>query len=215
MSGTRIPQGILDAFRELSPATVYEAQGAVGALEHAIKPVSPSMKVCGPAYTVRMRPGDNLWAHKAICEARPGDVLVVSTGGYLEAGFWGEVMSTAAMARGIAGLVTDGCVRDGRDIVEMNFPVFSAGLSMKGTAKCNPGALNVPLNFAGVDIEPGDIVLGDMDGVVIIPAGRAEEVLEKATQRKAKEDGFIRRIEKGESTWEIYGFDKIFAKIGY
>lgn len=215
MSNRKVSKDIIAAFREMSPATVYEAQGAVGALASTVKPVSPQMKICGPAYTVQMRPGDNLWAHKAIYDANPGDVLVISTGGYREAGFWGEVMSTAAMTRGIQGLVTDGSVRDGRDIVEMGFPVFSAGLCMKGTAKCNPGTLNVPLNFEGVTIQPGDLILGDMDGVVVIPAAKAEEVLHKARVRKEKEDAFIKRLEQGESTWELYGFDRIFTKMGY
>lgn len=215
MSGRKVAREVIEAFKEMSPATVYEAQGATGALASLIKPVSPDMKICGTAYTVQMRPGDNLWAHKAIYEAEPGDVLVISTDGYTEAGFWGEVMSKAAMARGIAGMITDGSVRDGRDIVGMGFPVFSAGLCMKGTAKCNPGTLDIPLNFEGVIIQPGDIILGDMDGVVVIPADKAEDSLQKALARKEKEEDFIKRLEQGESTWDLYNFGSVFAKMGY
>ena len=128
-----------DRLRALGAATVYEAQGAKGALDSGIKPLDPRSRLVGPALTVDTRPADNLMLHYALLKARPGDVLVVDAKGFLEAGPWGDVLTTAAIKAGIAGLVIHGAVRDASAIVEMGFPVFCRGLSIKGTGKNQPG----------------------------------------------------------------------------
>jgi 4-hydroxy-4-methyl-2-oxoglutarate aldolase len=203
--------------RELSgydSATVHEAYGGKGALDSALKPLDIRMKVCGPAITVAARPGDNLILHKAIYVAAKGDVLVVSAGGYVEAGPWGEIMTLAAQERGIAGLIIDGSVRDSNPIRELRFPVFSKGVCIKGTTKETPGAVNAPIQIGGISIQPGDAVLGDADGVVVVAARDLPEVLEKCRLRKEKEEKIRGELKKGKTTLELYGFDKILQAKG-
>jgi len=206
-----------DLIRELSAydsATVHEAYGGRGALDSALKPLDNRMKVCGPAATVLARPGDNLILHKAIYVAAKGDVLVVSAGGYVEAGPWGEIMTLAAQERGIRGLVIDGSVRDSNAIRELRFPVFSRGVCIKGTTKDTLGTINCPIQVGGVSVHPGDAILGDADGVVAVAARDLPGVLEKCRQRKEKEEKIREELKKGKSTLELYGFDKILQAKG-
>jgi 4-hydroxy-4-methyl-2-oxoglutarate aldolase len=199
------PDTLLGELAKQSTATVHEAMGRRGALPSAIKPVATMMRVCGPAFTVDSPPMDNLLLHQAIYAAAPGDVLVVRVGDYHEAGYWGDIMSVAAQARGLAGLVIDGGVRDSRELAEMNFATFSRGLCIKGTTKHGGGALNRPVAIGSVVIAPGDIVLGDADGVVVIPKADAQAALEASVRRVAHEDEVKRQLRAGKSTLEIYG----------
>ncbi|HET9150035.1 MAG TPA: 4-carboxy-4-hydroxy-2-oxoadipate aldolase/oxaloacetate decarboxylase [Alphaproteobacteria bacterium] len=196
---------LLDELAKQSSATVHEAMGRRGALPSAIKPVAATMRVCGPAFTVDSPPMDNLLLHQAIYAAAPGDVLVVRAGDHYEAGYWGDIMSVAAQARGLAGLVIDGGVRDSRELAEMNFATFSRGLCIKGTTKHGGGALNRPVAIGSVVVSPGDIVLGDADGVVVIPKAEAQATLEAAIRRVTHEDEVKRQLRAGKSTLEIYG----------
>jgi 4-hydroxy-4-methyl-2-oxoglutarate aldolase len=198
-------QAIYKELRSFGSATVYEAQGAKGALDSGIKPIDPSSRLAGPALTVDTRPADNLMLHYALSKARPGDVLVVDAKGFLEAGPWGDVLTAAALKAGIAGLVIHGAVRDAGAIVEMGFPVFCRGLSIKGTGKVHAGKVNVPVCIGDVVIRPGDIVVGDRDGLVIVSHEEAQSVLESARAREAKEEEFRMAIEKGVSTAELLG----------
>jgi 4-hydroxy-4-methyl-2-oxoglutarate aldolase len=195
-------------------ATINEASGGKGALSSDIKPLDPSITLCGPAVTVTCRPGDNLILHKAIYLAEPGDVLVVTVGGYVEAGPWGEIMTVAAQARGIAGLVIDGSVRDSRSIIDSKFPVFAKGLSIKGTTKDSLGFINHPICIGGVTVHPGDVISGDADGVVFVAHRELADVLEKCRVRREKEEKIKGEIKKGKSTLELYGFDKILQAKG-
>lgn len=196
---------LLGELAKQSTATVHEAMGRRGALPSAIKPVAATMRVCGPAFTVDSPPMDNLLLHQAIYAAAPGDVLVVRVGDHYEAGYWGDIMSVAAQVRGLAGLVIDGGVRDSRELAEMNFATFSRGLCIKGTTKHGGGALNRPVAIGSVVVAPGDIVLGDADGVVVIPKAEAQAALEASVRRVAHEDEVKRRLRAGKSTLEIYG----------
>jgi 4-hydroxy-4-methyl-2-oxoglutarate aldolase len=200
--------GVVDAARALPAATLHEAGGRVGVMPSAIKPVAPSFRVCGPAVTVHSPAGDNLWLHRAIYVARPGDVLVVNVSGGHDFGYWDEMMSCAARARGLAGLVIDGCVRDGGSLVDFGLPVFARGLSIRGTGKENGarGWINFPVLFDDLTVHPGDLVVGDVDGVVVIPRERAGEVVAVAARREAKEAAIRERIRAGERTLEIYNF---------
>ncbi|MBP1720419.1 MAG: Demethylmenaquinone methyltransferase [Deltaproteobacteria bacterium] len=195
-------------------ATVHEAYGGKGALESSLKPLDPNLKVCGPVVTVSARPGDNLILHKAIYVAAEGDVLMVSAGGYVEAGPWGEIMTLAARERGIRGLIIDGSVRDSKALRELLFPVFSRGICIKGTTKETLGTINYPIQIGGVSVRPGDAVLGDADGVVVVAAQDLPAVLEKCRQRKEKEEKIRQELKQGKSTLEIYGFDKILQAKG-
>ena len=159
----------MDLIKELSrfsAATIHEALGKYGNLPSAIKPINPTMKICGPAYTVKTMPRDNVLLHRAYAYAKPGDVIVADCSGFYEAGYWGDLMSLGAKTKGIAGLVIDGCVRDADDIEAMGFPVFSRGLCILGTSNHGDGTLNETIIIGDVLINPGDIIVGDRDGVV-------------------------------------------------
>jgi 4-hydroxy-4-methyl-2-oxoglutarate aldolase len=204
----RVSAQLVAAARELPVATLHEAGGKIGALPSAIKPVAPSFRVCGPAFTVHAPAGDNLWLHRALAIAQPGDVLVVHTGGAHEHGYWGEIMTTMAQVRQLGGLVIDGCVRDGVLLEQIGFPVFARGLCIRGTGKDYgaTGWLGAPLLLGDVTVHPGDLVAGDRDGVVVVPRARAAEVVDKARRREADEAAILARVEAGESTMAIYGF---------
>jgi len=189
----------------LGTATLYESQGKHGALPHDIRPIPGAGFLVGTAFTVHARPADNLALHHAVMLASPGDVLIVECGGFLEAGVWGEILTIAAMTRGIAGLVVDGSVRDVARIAELGFPVYSRGISMQGTLKSDPGSLGDTLHWDGAEIDPGDIVVGDSDGVVVIKAFELDTVLQAAGEREAQEREMIEKIQAGHSTIELMG----------
>ena len=196
--------------KSFGTATLHEAGGKIGALPAAIKPVVPSFTLSGPAVTVHSPPGDNLWLHRAIVAAEPGDVLVVYVEGVYEHGYWGEIMSTAARARKLGGLVIDGCVRDGAILGRVGFPVFARGLCIRGTGKdfSARGWLNHPLLLGDVTVHAGDLIVGDTDGVVAIPRERVSEVLERSQAREDKEAETMRRLEAGETSIDLYGWDR-------
>jgi 4-hydroxy-4-methyl-2-oxoglutarate aldolase len=207
-------QAIFSELRALGAATVYEAQGAKGALDSGIKPIDPASRLVGPALTVDTRPADNLMLHYALLKAKPGDVLVVDAKGFLEAGPWGDVLTAAALKAGVAGLVIHGAVRDAEAIVATGFPVFCRGLSIKGTGKVHAGKINVPVCIGDVLIRPGDIVVGDRDGLVVVPPDEVVSVLESARAREAKEAGFRSAIERGASTAELLGLMPTLESLG-
>jgi len=210
----RVPADLVEQFRSLSSATVHEASGGKGALSSRIKPIYPEMKLCGPAVTVKVKPGDNLILHKAIYVAQKGDVIVADAEGFTEAGPWGEIMAVAAQVRGIAGLVISGSVRDAEAMQAMGFPVFSLGICIKGTSKTALGLINHPINLDNVTINPGDLIIGDRDGVVVVSRREAKEVLEKSLARERKEVDIKERLKKGETTLDIYGFGEILKNHG-
>jgi len=203
-----IPPDVLSAARGLDAATLHEAGGRIGVMPSAIKPISLGMRICGPAVTVHSPGGDNLWLHRAIYVAQPGDVLVVHVSEAYDFGYWGEIMSCAAHARGLAGLVIDGCVRDGAVLKDFGLPVFARGLCVRGTGKDYNarGWINHPTLFGDLTVHPGDLIVGDTDGVVAIPHERCPEVVIAAQQRQAKEAGILDRLRNGERTLELYNF---------
>ncbi|MPW19562.1 4-carboxy-4-hydroxy-2-oxoadipate aldolase/oxaloacetate decarboxylase [Paraburkholderia sp. CNPSo 3157] len=204
----RVEASVVETARALPAATLHEAGGKIGALPSAIKPVAPGFRICGTAVTVHSPGGDNLWLHRAIALAQPGDVLVVYASGVYEHGYWGEVMTTAAKVRGLAGLVIDGAVRDADLLEAIGFPVFSRGLSIRGTSKDYGaiGWINEPVMIGNVTVNAGDLIVGDRDGVVAVPRDRAADVVERAAKREADEAAICKRIESGETTMQIYNF---------
>lgn len=204
---------LIQQLRILGSATVYEAQGATGALDSGVKPLDPGSRLAGPAFTVDMRPADNLMLHYALLHAQPGDVLVVDAKGFLEAGPWGDVLTAQAMKLGLAGMVIHGAVRDSTAIVEAGFPVFCRGLSIKGTGKHQPGRIQVPVTVGDVVIHPGDIVVGDRDGVVIVSAERAQQVLDLALSREQKEAEMKEAIAHGATTVELMQLDETLRRL--
>lgn len=197
----------------LGAATLHEAAGRIGALPSAIKPVSHDMRVAGPAFTVHIPPGDNLWIHHALYAAKPGDVLVVSTSGGVEFGYWGDILNTAAIAQELGGLIIDGGVRDSAALVDMPFPVFSNGICIRGTIKGYQARswLRRPIQIGDVVIAHGDLVVGDRDGVVAIPAAMVPDTLIAAEAREADEAAKIAKIQAGGRTVDIYGFAERLA----
>ena len=192
---------------KFSAATLHEALGKIGNLPSGIKPISKTMKVCGPAYTVKTMPRDNMLLHRAYAYAQPGDVIVADCSGYYEAGYWGDLMSLGAKTKGINGLVINACVRDADDIEAMGFNVFSRGLCIVGTSNHGDGTLNQPIIIGDVLINPGDIIVGDRDGVVVIPQNRILEAIEKATARELKEENTRRQLREGKTSLQIYGWE--------
>lgn len=214
MTTSRISHAAIEQLKQLGAATVYEAQGAFGALDHGIKPVDPTCRLAGPAFTVDMRPADNLMLHYALLKAQPGDVLVVDAKAFMEAGPWGDVLTAQAMKLGLAGLVINGSVRDGNAIVESGFPVFCRGLSIKGTGKHQPGRVNVPVNIGDTVIYPGDIVVGDRDGVVVVPKDSVEAVIKNSVAREEKEAAMREAIMGGATTAELMGLTERLRLLG-
>jgi len=204
----RLAPELVAAAARLPSATLHEAAGKIGALPSAIKPVAPQFKFAGSALTVHSPGGDNLWLHRALDVAQPGDVMVVFASGAWEHGYWGEIMTTMAQVRGLAGLVIDGCVRDSVLLADIGFPVFARGLCIQGTGKDfgATGWINHPVLMGNVAVQAGDLVVGDADGVVAIPHDRAAEVIAASQRREDEEAGILRRLQAGESTLQVYGW---------
>jgi 4-hydroxy-4-methyl-2-oxoglutarate aldolase len=194
---------MLDTLKRLGSATVHEAQGQTGALASGIKPIDATLRVAGPALTVRADPGDNLIVHYALTLARPGDVIVIDAGGFLECGLWGDILTLAAIKAGVAGIVVDGAIRDADGIMAMRFPAFARGLSIRAAQKSRTGVVNRPISCGGVLIEAGDIVIGDRDGVVAVASAHGQLVLAAAEQREAKENQLRAGIGAGRTTVEL------------
>ena len=202
--------GDVTAAAGIQPATLHEAAGKIGALPSQLKPVHPGFKLCGPAFTVHGPGIDNLWLHRALALAQPGDVLVACVSGAYEAGYWGEVMSTMAKQRGLAGVVIDGCVRDGELLGQIGVPVFSRGLCLKGTGKDFGaiGWINSPILIGDVTVHPGDLVAGDGDGLVVIPRALVPAAIEASRKREAQETEILQRLRSGETTLDVYGWNR-------
>lgn len=196
---------LVEAFRDIAAATVSDAMGRQNSMNHTMRPLWRGARVCGPALTVKSYACDNLMPHKAMQIARPGDVMVIQAGEHLNGALWGDLLTKSALARGLGGVVMDAAVRD-RDAIERHgFPVFSTAVLPGGTFKTNPGSINVPVSVAGAAVEPGDIVVGDADGVVVVPQGMAREVLEIARGILAREVEMTERVQRGELIFDILG----------
>lgn len=209
----RCDPALLRAYEGQAAATVHEAMGRRGALDPAIKPLAADMTVCGRALTVRCHTGDNLMLVKAVSMAGPGDVIVADMGSAVASGPFGEVLAVECMARGAAGLVVSCTVRDSREIIRMGFPVFSAGLCVRGTAKATLGTINHPICIGGEIVRPGDLIVGDADGVVVVPLEEAPDILRLAEERTAKEAAVMDRLRAGESLFDIYGYQRVFYSL--
>ncbi|KTS34624.1 RraA family protein [Pantoea dispersa] len=179
-------------------AILADVAGRRGTLHGRVKPLSPQMKVAGPAITVEVRPGDNLAIHAALAIAQPGDVLVVDGKGDISCALLGEIMATQAEASGIAGIIIDGAVRDADALAQGSYPVFAAGLNPSGPTKSIPGRVNHPVSVAGASIEPGDLVVGDADGVVVIAKQDVERIIALAAKKLDAETRRIAGIKQGD-----------------
>jgi len=210
----RPTKDLISKFSKLGTSTVHEALDKKGAMDPSIKPLFSGLKICGPALTVSCYPGDNLMLHKAISIAEFGDIVVATVGNHLDCGYWGEIASLAALIRGINGLVIDGSVRDVQPIRSLGFPIFCKGICMKGTYKQILGSVNLPIVCGGVHVNAGDIVLGDDDGVVVVPLENAEEIYQKSIKKEENEKAILEQLKKGKTTLELFGFDNKLKELG-
>lgn len=172
-----------------------------------IKPAWPGARLSAPALPVRCTPGDNLAIHVAITRASAGSALVVAVGDERELGYWGEVLTTAAEARGLAGLVIDGCVRDVAALAEHRLPVFASGIALRGTTKERAGTIGQVVSVGEVEVGEGDWVVGDADGVTVVPADTLADVLAAAQSRAERERGLFAALRDGATTVELLGLD--------
>ena len=196
---------LVDAFGVFGVATVHEAQGQTGLLAARIAPVLPGAHVSGSAVTVAVPVGDNWMVHVAVEQCREGDIMVVSPAAQSEHGYLGELIATALQTRGVRGFVIDGGVRDSAELRRMGFPVWSACVSALGTAKQQLGSVNVPIDCAGQRVEPGDVVVADDDGVVVVRRARVADVLKASRDREEKELASRSRFAAGELSLDVMG----------
>lgn len=193
-----IDEKLIQRISKLSPSLLCDALGDFGAMDHQIKPIWTGAKVLGTVLTVKLPAGDNLMLHLANCQVGPGYVLVVDTGNCKTRAVWGNMMTRAAMKAGGAGTVVDGVVRDVDDIAVLQYPVFALGATPQGPRRDEPGSINVPILCGGVEVEPGDLVFGDADGVVVVARNLLEETVSKAEKKLAAEDKRLAEIAEGE-----------------
>ena len=201
---------------ELPTGNVADNNGGAqrqGVMDSGIKPLDPTSRMLGRAVTVQGFPGDNLAVHQGINAAGEGEVLVIDLGGCTEFGHYGDICALACQMRGIVGVVIDGSVRDAQDIIELGLPVFARGLSPAGTTKDSLGKVGVPIVCGGITVRPGDIVLGDCDGVVVVPKEHEDAVFAAAQAKFEHEIEYVEQLKAGANTLEMYGFDKIIERL--
>ena len=210
----RADKAAVEKLSRFGVATVHEAMGRIGLMHPYMRPIYASARACGPAVTVLLQPGDNWMMHVVAEQLQPGDVVVAACTADNTDGFFGDLLATSFRARGAIGLIIDGGVRDVKDLTEMKFPVFSKAVSAKGTVKATLGSVNIPVVCAGALVHPGDVVIADADGVVIVPADIAQQAADAAEAREATEEEKRAKLARGVLGLDMYKMREPLAKAG-
>lgn len=210
----RPDRDVVSAFEGIPSTIVSDVTGNVGlTMDSGINPAYEGAETAGTAITVKAAPGDNLIIHKAITMAEPGDILVIDADGFTETGHLGELMCKSCQVNKLAGIVIDGSIRDRQAIAEMEFPVYARGTHPRGPLKQDPGSINVPVSCGGVTVKPGDVVVGDDDGLAVVPRESAAEILERSREKLDSEDAVREELVEGEYLFEFNGYDQLFEEL--
>lgn len=198
-------KALLDAYQQLSTSVLCDAMGHTNCTHSAIRPLVSKSRICGPAFTVRCPPGDNLMCHYATARANAGEVLVVDGNAYTEAALWGSLLSTLAVRRCLGGTIIDGAVRDLDELMEIGYPVYARNTTPRSGSKAQLGEVNIPISCGGLVVYQGDWIVADADSAVVIPRLQLANIAEKARRITTKDSELIAGIERGRTTFELLG----------